>query len=102
MLSQTRYCGAAVSSGVRALSYAGGKIPPTTQNIINGQWVESTTDRWIDVLNPATNQLVTRVPQSTQAEMEQAVESCKAAYSTWSKTTPLARQQVMFKYGEIC
>jgi acyl-CoA reductase-like NAD-dependent aldehyde dehydrogenase len=38
-----------------------------------------------------------RVPQSTQAEMEQAVESCKAAYRTWSKTTPLARQQIMFK-----
>jgi malonate-semialdehyde dehydrogenase (acetylating)/methylmalonate-semialdehyde dehydrogenase len=37
------------------------------------------------------------VPQSTQAEMEQAVESCKAAYRTWSKTTPLARQQIMFK-----
>ena len=39
------------------LSYAGGKIPQTTQNVINGQWVESGTDRWIDVHNPATNQV---------------------------------------------
>ena len=39
------------------LSYAGGKIPQTTQNVINGQWVESSTDRWIDVHNPATNQV---------------------------------------------
>jgi len=101
MLSKAKHCGATISTGVRTLSYAGGKIPPTTQNIINGQWVESTTDRWIDVHNPATNQVVTRVPQSTQAEMEQAVESCKAAFSTWSKTTPLARQQIMFKYQQL-
>jgi len=101
MLSKAKHCGATISTGVRTLSYAGGKIPATTQNIINGQWVESTTDRWIDVHNPATNQVVTRVPQSTQAEMEQAVESCKAAFSTWSKTTPLARQQIMFKYQQL-
>jgi len=101
MLSKAKHCGATISTGVRTLSYAGGKIPPTTQNIINGQWVESTTDRWIDVHNPATNQVVTRVPQSTQAEMEQAVESCKAAFRTWSKTTPLARQQIMFKYQQL-
>jgi len=101
MLSKAKHCGATINTGVRTLSYAGGKIPPTTQNIINGQWVESTTDRWIDVHNPATNQVVTRVPQSTQAEMEQAVESCKAAFSTWSKTTPLARQQIMFKYQQL-
>merc|ERR1719430_1625788 len=77
------------------------KIPPTTPNIINGQWVTSTTDRWIDVHNPATNQVVTRVPHSTQAEMEQAVESAKAAFRTWSCTTPLARQQIMFKYQQL-
>jgi acyl-CoA reductase-like NAD-dependent aldehyde dehydrogenase len=29
--------------------------------------------------------------------MEEAVESAKAAYRTWSKTTPLARQQIMFR-----
>ena len=97
MLSKVRCCGISANSGVRSLSYAGGRIPPTTQNVINGQWVESSTDRWIDVHNPATNQVVTRVPQSTQAEMEQAVESAKAAFSTWSRTTPLARQQIMFK-----
>ena len=46
--------------GLRNLSYAGGKVPPTTQNVINGQWLESSTDRWIDVHNPATNKVVTR------------------------------------------
>merc|ERR1719430_1051890 len=86
---------------VRTLSYAGPKIPATTQNVIDGVWEESKTDRWIDVHNPATNKVVTKVPQSTQEEMERAVESAKAAFSTWSKTTPLARQQVMFKYQQL-
>jgi len=45
--------------------------------------------------------VVTRVPCSTQAEMEAAVESAKAAFRTWSKTSPLLRQQVMFKYQQL-
>jgi hypothetical protein len=44
----------------RCLSYAGCRVPPTTQNVIHGQWLESSTDRWIDVHNPATNEVVTR------------------------------------------
>jgi len=92
---------AALQAGHRSLSYAGGRIPPTTPNVIGGQWVESSTDRWIDVHNPATNQVVTRVPHSTTTEMEAAVESAKSAFRTWSKTTPLARQQVMFKYQQL-
>merc|ERR1712038_1432122 len=83
------------------LSYAGGKIPQTTQNIINGQWVDSKADRWIDVHNPATNQVVTKVPHSTIDEMEAAVESAKNAFKTWSRTTPLARQHIMFRYQQL-
>ena len=107
--------------GARALSYAGGKVvaqhvfvivgfqvPPTTQNVVGGQWLESSTEQWIEVHNPATNQVgglerikkdptllpwqvVTKVPQSTQAEMENAVESAKSAGRTWSRSSPMAR-----------
>ena len=91
----------AVPVGCRSLSYAGAKVPAKTQNIINGQWVESSTDRWIDVHNPATNEVVTQVPQTTQAEMEQAVESAKGAFRSWSKTSAMARQQIMFRYQQL-
>merc|ERR1711872_385939 len=87
--------------GARSLSYAGGKVPPTTQNVVGGQWLESSTDQWIEVHNPATNQVVTRVPQSTQAEMEEAVESAKAAHRTWSRSSAMARQQIMFRYQQL-
>ena len=43
-------------------------------------------------------QVVTRVPQSTQAEMEEAVESAKAAHRTWSRSSPMARwAELVFK-----
>ena len=62
--------------------------------------------------------MVTRVPQSTQAEMENAVETAKAAGRSWSKSSPMARcflsskvllskdstssrQQIMFKYQQL-
>lgn len=85
----------------RSLSYADGRVPATVQNVINGQWVESAADKWIDVPNPATNQVVTRVPHSTSDEMNEAVAVAKETYKTWSKTTPLARQQIFFKYQQL-
>ena len=85
----------------RSLSYAGGKVPSTTQNVIGGQWVESSATTWIDVCNPATNQVITKVPQTTLAEMNEAVENAKNAFGPWSKTSPMARQQIMFRYQQL-
>lgn len=47
---------------------------------IDGKFVESKATEWIDLSDPATNEVVTRVPKCTQSEMEQAVESSKRAY----------------------
>jgi len=49
----------------------------------------------------ATNEVVTRVPESTNAEMEAAVTAAKKAYETWSQTTILTRQQHMFKLQQL-
>jgi acyl-CoA reductase-like NAD-dependent aldehyde dehydrogenase len=49
----------------------------------------------------ATNEVVTRVPEATQDEMQAAVDSCKRAYKSWSKTTVLTRQQVMFNFQNL-
>lgn len=68
---------------------------------IDGKFVESQTKDWIDLHDPATNELVTRVPKCTQDEMNSAVESSKRAYKTWSQTSILTRQQVMLKLQGI-
>lgn len=73
----------------------------TTKLWLDGAPVESKTSEWIDLFNPATNELITRVPKSTDAEMQRAVDSCKAAYKTWSQTSIMHRQQCMFKLAEL-
>merc|ERR1712029_200236 len=90
-------CGVAT----RCLSYAGGRVPATTANVINGKFLDSGTDRWIDVHNPATNEVLTKVPHSTSDEMNEAVAAAKAAFPGWAATSPLARQQIMFKYQAL-
>lgn len=77
------------------------KEAPTTKLFLDGKFVESKTTQWIDLYNPATNELVTRVPNSTSAEMDAAVASCKQAYQTWSRSTVLTRQQTMLKYQHL-
>ncbi|MPC16943.1 Methylmalonate-semialdehyde dehydrogenase [acylating], mitochondrial [Portunus trituberculatus] len=46
-------------------------------------------------------QVVTRVPLATQDEMEAAVSAAREAFTTWSQTSVLTRQQVMFKYQQL-
>merc|ERR1712226_423535 len=74
---------------------------PTTKLFIDGEFVESKTSDWIDLHNPATNEVITRVPKATQGEMQAAVDSSKLAYETWSRTTVLTRQQIMLKYQDL-
>lgn len=74
---------------------------PNTKMFINGQFVESKTTEWVDLKNPATNELITRVPKCTNAEMHEAVRSAKEAFRTWSQTSILTRQQSMFKLQQL-
>lgn len=64
---------------------------------IDGKFVESKATEWIDLPNPATNEVVTRVPKCTQSEMEQAVESSKRAY----KVSYLVYEKLLLDWPEI-
>lgn len=72
--------------------------PGKTPNFLNNKFVESKASTWIDLHDPATNNLVTRVPQSTNEELQAAVESAKKAFPAWRATSLLHRQQLMFKF----
>nr|XP_023020819.1 probable methylmalonate-semialdehyde dehydrogenase [acylating], mitochondrial [Leptinotarsa decemlineata] len=76
-------------------------VAPTTKLFIDGQFQDSKATEWVDLHDPATNNLVTKVPLSTKAEMESAVESAKNAFSSWSKTSVLTRQQLMLKLQAV-
>lgn len=75
--------------------------PPDTANFLDNQFVPSKTQQWIDLHDPATNNLVTRVPQSTDEELKAAVESAKRAFPAWKATSIMHKQQVMFKLAAL-
>uniref|UniRef100_H3DJ35 Methylmalonate-semialdehyde/malonate-semialdehyde dehydrogenase [acylating], mitochondrial n=1 Tax=Tetraodon nigroviridis TaxID=99883 RepID=H3DJ35_TETNG len=88
-----------VSIGVGRMCYS--SSVPTTKLFIDGKFIESNTSEWLDVHNPATNEVVYRVPKATQEEMLAAVDSCSRAYRSWSETSILARQQLFLRYQQL-
>lgn len=75
--------------------------PQDTPWFIDNEFKASQADKWIELHDPATNNLVTRVPQSTDAELRAAVESAQKAFPAWRNTSVLARQQIMFKFVSL-
>ncbi|KAK6365387.1 aldehyde dehydrogenase (NADP(+)) ald6 [Exophiala oligosperma] len=72
-----------------------------TTNFIDNQFVPSQASTWIDLHDPATNNLVTRVPQSTDAELKAAVESAQKAFPKWRATSIMTRQQIIFRLTHL-
>ena len=66
---------------------------PRVKNFINGKFEDSKTTEWINLYNPATNELLCQVPQSTPEELKRAEEGAKAAFQTW-KEVPIQQRQV--------
>src|SRR4051812_30001762 len=68
------------------------------QNYINGQFVDASTDKKLDVISPLDGNLLSTVPLSTAKDLDSAVKAAKAAFPSWSKTPIKDRVQVFFKY----
>ncbi|MDM0045967.1 CoA-acylating methylmalonate-semialdehyde dehydrogenase [Variovorax dokdonensis] len=73
----------------------------TVKLLIGGQFVESKTSEWRDIVNPATQEVLARVPFATEDEVNAAVASAKEAFKTWRKTPIGARSRVFLKYQQL-
>ncbi|WNC67874.1 CoA-acylating methylmalonate-semialdehyde dehydrogenase [Thalassotalea nanhaiensis] len=69
--------------------------------IIGGEKVISKSEQWLDVLNPATQEVVAQVPMATLEEVDAAIESAEQAFKTWSKTSITKRMRIMLKYQQL-
>ncbi|MBI5068499.1 MAG: CoA-acylating methylmalonate-semialdehyde dehydrogenase [Deltaproteobacteria bacterium] len=74
---------------------------PTLKHLIGGQLVESKSAEWRDVVNPATQQVVARVPFATPEELELAVKSAQEAFATWRNTSVPARMRIMLRFQQL-
>ncbi|WP_409174168.1 CoA-acylating methylmalonate-semialdehyde dehydrogenase [Brevibacillus fortis] len=71
------------------------------KNYIGGQWVDSLTTRFEDVPNPATGELLSRVPLSTREDVDKAVAAAKEAFVSWSATPVVDRARIMFRFHSL-
>lgn len=72
----------------------------TEKLYINGKYLDSTTNKWIEVENPATGEIIGRVPKASEDEINQAVEAAYEAFKTFSKTSLEERISYIEKFKD--
>ena len=70
-------------------------------HFIDGERVQKVNSRYADVFNPASGEIIARVPLASNHEVKQAVEAAAAALPAWMATPPQKRAQVMFRFREL-
>lgn len=63
--------------------------------------MDSKTDKWLEVRDPASQTLVNTVPETTPDEFRAAVDAASQAFKTWSKTSIMRRQRAMFELQHL-
>lgn len=70
---------------------------------INGEWVQPSTTDTLEVINPATEQVMDSVAMGGVADVDAAVAAAKAAFETFSQTTKEERiallEAIIAAYG---
>ncbi|MCW1244683.1 CoA-acylating methylmalonate-semialdehyde dehydrogenase [Pseudomonas sp. SAICEU22] len=69
----------------------------TVRLLIDGEWVESQSNEWHDIVNPATQQVLAKVPFATASEVDVAIAAAQRAFQTWKLTPIGARMRIMLK-----
>ena len=70
---------------------------------INGKFVESSSGKWINVLNPSTEEVISRQPDGTVDDVNAALDAAKAAQKEWAKTPACERAEYLKKMANgIC
>ena len=70
-------------------------------NYINGAWTPSSATSWLNVVNPATMDVMGEVPLSPAADVDLAAEAAAAALPAWRNTAPGDRIQYLFKLKQL-
>ncbi len=67
---------------------------------IDGEWLQSTSGESIESINPATGELVTRIPQANADDVDRAVKAAKKAFESWKSSSAIERQSVLLKIAD--
>jgi aminobutyraldehyde dehydrogenase len=70
------------------------------QNLIGGEWVDSSGGETMEVVNPATGEVIAEVPAATAKDVDRAVQAAKKALVGWRETTPGERSEFLLKLAD--
>lgn len=73
----------------------------TAKLLINGNFIESETQEWQDIVNPATQEVIGRVPFATVKEVDAAIQAAQDAFASWRQTPIQARMRIMLKLQDL-
>jgi len=69
--------------------------------MINNEWVEPSSGKYIDVFDPATGSVVSHIAAGDEADVDKAVNAASEAFKGWSKATPLTRQSLILRLADL-
>lgn len=75
--------------------------PPTIKLLVGGEFIESQSEEWRDIMNPATQEVLVRVPFATAGEVDAAIRSIHATFTTWKNTPVSARMRIMPRFQTL-
>ncbi len=73
----------------------------TLKCLIGGKWLESETEKTMDIYDPSCGEVIARTPCCTKAEVQSAIEAANAAFPAWANTPVMKRVQVLYKFREL-
>lgn len=88
-------------SKLTAIDAEAGHFPEVMPLFIGGEWVASQATETLDVTDPATQKVLTKVPMATEAEVNAAVASAKETFESWKDVPVPTRARIMLKYQEL-
>ncbi|MBQ7222492.1 MAG: aldehyde dehydrogenase family protein, partial [Bacteroidales bacterium] len=67
------------------------------QMYINGKFTTGRSGKWIDVLNPSTEEVISRQPDGTIEDVNEALDAANAAFKAWADTPVIQRAAYLNK-----
>jgi betaine-aldehyde dehydrogenase/aminobutyraldehyde dehydrogenase len=71
------------------------------QNLVGGEWVDAVDGETMEVLNPATGEVIAEVPRGTEQDVERAVDEAKKAWEGWQDKTPKDRMELLLALADV-
>jgi betaine-aldehyde dehydrogenase/aminobutyraldehyde dehydrogenase len=71
------------------------------KNLVGGEWVDALDGQTMEVLNPATGEVIAEVPRCSEADVERAMGAARKAWDEWQSKTPKDRMELLLALANV-